>query len=284
MADGNLMTYAQTQGGGIETQYLNNNTIDIGPFLSLQAEIQIVETRAYAIIGSPTNTLSLTPYFDGTDAGQSYVTDATTGFTSWANITNDPNAPNPWSWYDATSIDMLVTADVGDATSKVSVSIVQVRVTYAYGASSSSQSSSSYSSSSSSSSSLSSSSSSSSESSSSNSSSSLSSSSSGAIYSCEDNEDCGDAWYWDAHYGCDNSPNIVTNMCEVDIGDCVEFNHGNNLTGGERIWGIVIDQRSCSFIVRVITDLKFVHPFEKYDRVEIELKHIYNVDKDCSNF
>jgi hypothetical protein len=68
-------------------------------------------------------------------------------------------------------------------------------------------------------------------------------------------------------------------MCEVDIGDCVEFNQG-----GERLWGIVVDEDSCSFIVRLLTDAVHPHPIEKYARVRLELKHIYNVDKDCSKF
>ena len=255
MVDGNTMTFAETQGAGIETQYLDNNTLDIVPLLDRQGVILNIEIRAYAITGDSVNSLSFVPYFDGT-SGQTYLlntSDSTAGFTSWVDITNDSNAPNFWTWYDTTSIDVLITANVNDSTTEVAVSIVQIQVRYVYGSSSSSSSSLS--------------------------SSSVSSSSSGALYRCPVEDDCVDAWDLSFWYGCNESPNIVTNMCEVDIGDCVEFNQGS-----ERIWGIVIDERSCSFIVRVISDLVHQHPFKKYDRVELELKNIYNVDSSCSNF
>jgi hypothetical protein len=139
--------------------------------------------------------------------------------------------------------------------------------------SSSSSSSSLSSSSSSSSSSLSSSSSFSSHSSSSYSN---SSSTSTILYECDD---CIDAWELSKWYSCNNAAHPVHLLSEVEIGDCVEFNQG-----GERMWGMVMDMYNCNkIIVVVLTDLQLSHPFSQWDRVIIEIKHIYNLDKECQN-
>jgi hypothetical protein len=174
-----------------------------------------------------------------------------------------------YQWYDVQD-DTQWTIDDNDQWGQ---SLSSSSVSSSSSSSLSSSSSSSSVSSSSSSSSLSSSSS-SSISSASISSSSESSSSSAAIYSCSD---CVDAWELEKYYSCNEAPNVVTDMSQVEIGDCVEFNQGR-----ERIWGIIIDELSCSIVVRVLSDLALDHPFEKYDRVKLELKHIYNVDSTCS--
>ena len=92
-------------------------------------------------------------------------------------------------------------------------------------------------------------------------------------------EDCVDAWALSFSYGCNESPNPIQSIHDAEVGYCVEFNQG-----GERIWGRVVEVCSCGYIVEVLTDLQFSHPFSKGDNVRIELIHVYNVDQYCQNF
>ena len=95
-------------------------------------------------------------------------------------------------------------------------------------------------------------------------------------YKCDD---CTDAWELSRNYSCFESPNPVIDLdMEVDIGDCVEANQG-----GERFWVRVVEVCVCYIIGVVISDLVFNHPFNKGERIRLEIYHIYNVDKGCSN-
>ena len=101
--------------------------------------------------------------------------------------------------------------------------------------------------------------------------------------SCNDYDyncvDCVDAWSLSREYSCNESPNPIQNLSDVDIGYCIEFNQGH-----ERIWGRVVEVCSCGYIVEILSNLKLLHPFSKGDRVRIELVHVYNVDPYCLNF
>jgi len=95
-------------------------------------------------------------------------------------------------------------------------------------------------------------------------------------YKCND---CVDAWALSREYSCNESPNPIQKLSDVEVGYCIEFNQGY-----ERIWGRVIEVCSCGYIVEILSNLKLLHPFSKGDRVRIEIVHVYNVDAFCLNF
>jgi len=93
-------------------------------------------------------------------------------------------------------------------------------------------------------------------------------------YDCKD---CTDAWELSRYYGCNESPNPVHDIeLEVEIGDCVEVNQGN-----ERFWIQVTDTCNCFLVGIVMSDLHFDHPFQKGDCIKVTTQQIYNVDKSC---
>jgi hypothetical protein len=106
----------------------------------------------------------------------------------------------------------------------------------------------------------------------------------GRFMSCKDKDyykcdDCVDAWKLSMMYGCNESPNVVTDLeREVEIGDCVEINRYY-----ERIWIQVTDVCVCFVVGTVIGPLHSPHPFNVGDKIKIEAKHIYNVDKGCED-
>ena len=96
-------------------------------------------------------------------------------------------------------------------------------------------------------------------------------------YDCT--ETCVDAWELERLYSCYESPTPIESFKDVEIGDCLEFNHG-----GERIWGRVVEKCGCDVIVEVISDLALSHPFSKGDRILINITNVYNWRKneDCN--
>lgn len=90
----------------------------------------------------------------------------------------------------------------------------------------------------------------------------------GDYYICND---CVDAWELSRLYGCNESPNPLQNLDDVEVGDLVEFNQG-----GERIWGRVLYNCGCTLIVQVVSALAFSHPFSYGDKVLISVSNIYN--------
>jgi hypothetical protein len=97
-----------------------------------------------------------------------------------------------------------------------------------------------------------------------------------ADYDCQD---CTDAWKLSMMYGCKESPKVVLDIAtEVEIGDCVEIHHYF-----ERFWIQITDVCMCYAIGIVLAPLHSPHPFGIGDKIKIEAKHIYNVDKGCQN-
>jgi hypothetical protein len=95
-------------------------------------------------------------------------------------------------------------------------------------------------------------------------------------YKCDD---CVNAWDLSRMYGCNESPNPVTDLeREVEIGDCVEVNQN-----GDRFWILVTEVCVCFIIGIVLAPLHFPHPFAVGDKIRVEIYHIYNVDKGCKN-
>jgi hypothetical protein len=89
---------------------------------------------------------------------------------------------------------------------------------------------------------------------------------------------CTNAWELSTLYGCNESPNPVTDLeREVNVGDCVEVNEG-----GERFWIQVTDVCVCFLIGVVLGPLRFSHGFSVGSRIRVEIYHIYNVDRGCS--
>jgi len=101
--------------------------------------------------------------------------------------------------------------------------------------------------------------------------------------SCKDKDyfkcdECTNAWELSRLYGCNESPNPVTDLeREVEIGDCVEVNEN-----GDRFWIQVTDVCVCFIIGIVLGPLHFDHDFGVGDKIRVEIYHIYNVDKGCS--
>jgi len=81
---------------------------------------------------------------------------------------------------------------------------------------------------------------------------------------------CVNAWELERLYSCYESPNPLVNFDNVEVGDLIEFNHG------ERIWGRVVEKCGCDIIVEVISDLSLPHPFSKGDKVLINITNVYN--------
>lgn len=91
------------------------------------------------------------------------------------------------------------------------------------------------------------------------------------LYNCTD---CVDAWELSRTYTCNESPKPISNLYDVDVGDLVEINQN-----GERFWVKILEICSCHYIVEVVSDLVFQHPFSKGDKIRIEIYHIYNVKR-----
>ncbi len=129
LVNGLLLSFASGYNG--ESEYLNSNTSD-GTDLGSIAKVELrVYGRRIAYQG--TTTLHLQPVFIGGD-GDSHLTDipahpADYAWSSWINITTDPNAPNPWTWAAVESLgcDAIISATGADA---VAASKVEIRVTY----------------------------------------------------------------------------------------------------------------------------------------------------------
>jgi hypothetical protein len=102
--------------------------------------------------------------------------------------------------------------------------------------------------------------------------------------SCKDKDyfkcdECTNAWELSRLYGCNESPNPVTDLeREVEVGDCVEVNEN-----GDRFWIQVTDVCVCFIIGIVLGPLVFPHPFAIGDKIRVEIYQIYNVDKGCEN-
>lgn len=93
-------------------------------------------------------------------------------------------------------------------------------------------------------------------------------------YTCDT---CVDAWELSKHYGCNESPNPVTDMDrEVEVGDCVEVN--NN---GDRFWIQVTDSCVCFLIGIILGPFHNTQPFSIGDKIRVEISQIYNVSKNC---
>lgn len=122
MVDNNIATYAYSWS---RNQYNITNTC---PGTDLGA-ISKVEIRFYTeAIGA--GWLYFRPYFNGSDWGDQWSPPAqgSPGWTPYHDITEDTNAPDPWTWADVKNLDMkLICFGLSDI---AGCSKCEIRVTY----------------------------------------------------------------------------------------------------------------------------------------------------------
>ncbi len=130
MVDGSISTYASVNnmGGPSYVELCEKNTcsgIDLGTISKL-------ELRVYGYYSGSQRDIFLRPVFGGTEDGDNYtfVTPSTANWSSWFDITNDPNAEEEWSWSDIVALmcDVEGESDIGIWT--LYCSKVELRVTY----------------------------------------------------------------------------------------------------------------------------------------------------------
>jgi hypothetical protein len=127
MVDGSTSNYASTTSNGdIELCDGNNcSTSDLGV-------ISKVELRSYGYYSTNLRLIYLRPVFGGTTDGLNYPQPITStpGWSDWVDITNDPYAPNTWSWSDVDDLDCDVEAGSGFGIFTLYCSKVEIRVSY----------------------------------------------------------------------------------------------------------------------------------------------------------
>ncbi|MCK4634447.1 MAG: right-handed parallel beta-helix repeat-containing protein [Candidatus Aenigmarchaeota archaeon] len=129
LVDGSTSTYAQ--GNETDSIRLDGNTHDssyeqgyYGP-----RNVTDVYLRAYVEHSNSSKNVTLTPRFANSSLGDvhllSYVSSA--GYTNWVEITDDTNAPSPWTWSELENLDCYVNVSAGPGFD-AQVSIVQIMV------------------------------------------------------------------------------------------------------------------------------------------------------------
>jgi plastocyanin len=127
MVDGDEESFSYADSDGEEQLCLTTSCegVDLGT-------IYQVEIRACGWREEPPANITLTPVFDGTTDGESYIFEVPEGeaaWSDWYDITNDANAPSSWNWSDITALDCRAEA-VGSGEFNVLCSKIEVRVSY----------------------------------------------------------------------------------------------------------------------------------------------------------
>jgi hypothetical protein len=128
MVDGSTSNYASTTTD-LDVELCDGNncsTSDLGV-------IAKVELRAYGYYSGYPRVTILRPVFSGTTDGFNYpqATNSTPSWSDWSDITNDPYAPNTWSWSDVENLDCDVESGTGYGLFTLYCAKVEIRVTYA---------------------------------------------------------------------------------------------------------------------------------------------------------
>jgi hypothetical protein len=123
MVDGSNSTFASTQSEH-DIELCNDNTCsgsDLGT-------ISKVEIRCYGYYSGSLHDIILRA------AWPSLMLEFTPGtsgaWSSWLDITDDPNAPDPWTWNDIVYLDCEVESGIGMPSFTLYCSKVEIRVTY----------------------------------------------------------------------------------------------------------------------------------------------------------
>jgi uncharacterized protein YfbU (UPF0304 family) len=128
MVDGNPSNHASTTADG-DVELCDGNTCpgnDLG-------DISKVELRVSGYRSGSMREIILRPVFGGTTDGYdiSYLLSSGTGaWSPWFDITDDPNAPQTWSWTDVDNLDCDVTVALGMPEFTLYCSKIEVRITY----------------------------------------------------------------------------------------------------------------------------------------------------------
>jgi hypothetical protein len=128
MVDSNTSNYASTSTDGDVELCIDNNCsgTDLGTIINVELRVKSYYS------GSQRDTI-LRPVFGGTSDGadHNYQTSAIDAWSQWFDITNDPFAPQSWSWSDVDSLDCDVVAEnVPSGPFTLYCSKVEIRVGY----------------------------------------------------------------------------------------------------------------------------------------------------------
>jgi len=127
MVDGSTSNFASTTSDGDIELCTSNNCSgnDLGT-------ISKVELRVHGYYSGNQRDIILRPVFVGSTDGLDYpyVSGSTARWSDWFDITNDPFAPQSWSWSDVVNLDCDVEMDMGMLQSTVYASKVEIRVMY----------------------------------------------------------------------------------------------------------------------------------------------------------
>jgi PKD repeat protein len=108
MVDGSTSNYASTTSNGDVELCIGNNCsgTDLGTIINVALRVKSYYT------GSQRDTI-LRPVFGGTNDGadHTYQTSAIETWSQWFDITNDPFAPQSWTWSDVDNLDCDVVAE-----------------------------------------------------------------------------------------------------------------------------------------------------------------------------
>lgn len=128
VVDENDSTFGRDNDDGNYIQ-LTSNTYDSGG----SGNITQVQVRLLQADNSADAYPILTPYFDGTDAGDNHDdgnwATATPAWSTYFDITDDTNAPDPWTWPDVSALDLRVTVE-RSSTGRIDVYTVEISVSY----------------------------------------------------------------------------------------------------------------------------------------------------------
>jgi hypothetical protein len=134
MLNGNLISYAQAGlSAGTYTQINNNNTTSDSTAVG---SIIKVEIAIYATIGvGNVEEAYLYPLFGGSNEGTPISFITVGGWSSWSDITHDPQAPLDWTWQDLYNLGSKVKVKIGlpggGPYDEAKVRQINLRVTYA---------------------------------------------------------------------------------------------------------------------------------------------------------
>jgi len=124
MVDGSTSTYASTTILG-DVELCNESTYEP---THPDYPITKVEIRAWGTAFTLGNFVALRPVFDGTTDGNNHTFELGHGWSQWFDITNDNNAPSPWTWQDVANLDCDVEAWSGSGPWMISK--VELRVSW----------------------------------------------------------------------------------------------------------------------------------------------------------
>jgi hypothetical protein len=106
MVDGSTSSYAST-GIRDDSEYCDSTSFGYGGAPS--GTVSKVEIRAYGKYEEIGGSINIKPTFNGGNGDNHYFSlPGSAGWSSWFDITDDTNAPEPWTWSDVGGIDCSI--------------------------------------------------------------------------------------------------------------------------------------------------------------------------------